>query len=80
MLVHHTHTNANCFQLKDLEGLGYRAVAFAFFEDDIHVAYTKECVCCMKNSVVDYIRSVIIAGIVYLLFYKRVIKKVKLLF
>ena len=51
------------FQFRDLEGLGYRAVAFAFFEDDVQVSYTKACMCCVKNNVVDYIRSVIIAGI-----------------
>ena len=53
-----------CFlQFKELEDLGYKAISYAFFDDDIQTAYTKHCRCCLERNVIDYIRAVIIAGI-----------------
>ena len=47
--------------VKELETIGYRAVAFGFFEDDVQAVYTTDC-CCVTAPVVEYIRAVIIAG------------------
>ena len=55
-------------QFRELESLGYRALAFGFFEHNVQTVYTTECSCAITPSVIDYIRSVIVAGMyVYML-------------
>ena len=44
-----------------MELIGYWAISYGFFEDDVQTAYTTECSCAVIPSVVDYIRSVIMA-------------------
>ena len=48
--------------MKELQGLGYQALAYGFYEDDIQVSFTKDCESCMEHSIVEYIESVIIAS------------------
>lgn len=45
-----------------LEGLGYRAVAFGFFEDDVQMVHTEDCARCFTPKIVEYIRAVITSG------------------
>ncbi len=48
--------------MQELQDLGYEAVAYGFFDDDIQVSFTKDCECCTAHSIVKYIESVIIAS------------------
>ena len=48
--------------MQELQGLGYQALSYGFYEDDIQVSFTKDCECCMEHSVVKYFESVIIAS------------------
>lgn len=64
-------------QFRELESLGYRALAFGFFEQDVQTAYTTECSCAITPSVIDYIRSVIVAGM-YLYMLVCVVPKIYL--
>ena len=47
-----------------MQQLGYRAVAYGFFEEDVQVAHTDECGCCAAPGVVQYniIHAVTVAG------------------
>ena len=47
-----------------VQGIGYKGIAFGFFEDNVEAVYTTDCACCVTPRVVEYIRAVSIAGIV----------------
>lgn len=49
-------------QFIELEKIGYHAVAYGFFENDVQAAYTTTCTCCGTLPIVNYIRAVTIAG------------------
>lgn len=50
-------------QFRELEKIGYRAVAYGFFENDVQAAYTTSCTCCVTPEIVNYIHAVTVAGI-----------------
>lgn len=52
-------------QFTELEKIGYHAVAYGFFENDVQAAYTTTCTCCVTPQIVNYIHAVTIAGIIY---------------
>ena len=54
------------FSSESWKVLDIERLCFAFFEDDVHITYTKVCECCVKHSIMDYIRSVIVAGNIHL--------------
>ena len=49
-------------QFTELQRIGYNAVAYGFFENDVQAAYTTSCTCCVTPTIVDYIHAVFIAG------------------
>ena len=48
--------------VRQLQQLGYRAVAYGFFEEDVQVAHTDDCACCAAPGVFQYIHAVTVAG------------------
>ncbi len=48
--------------MEELQEIGYKGVAYGFFDNDIQTAYTTDCVCCVEHRVADFIRSVMVVG------------------
>lgn len=48
--------------MEELQSIGYKGVAYGFFDNDIQTAYTTDCVCCVEHRVADFIRSVMVVG------------------
>ena len=49
-------------QFRNLEQLGYRAMAFGFFEDDAQAASTSDCTTVLQPKFIEYIHSVTVVG------------------
>ena len=49
-------------QFRELQQLGYCAVAYGFYNTDSEIAYTTNCSLCADPKVVQYIHGVILTG------------------
>ena len=52
-----------CFvQLKELEKMSYRCLAFGIFEDDVQDVTTSDCSNCVSVQCLEYIHALTVAG------------------
>lgn len=61
--IYHEWRNIGNILFKKLETIGYKGLAFGYFQDDVQVVYTENCAACVTTKVIEYIRAVIIAAL-----------------